>query len=183
MSLLPLSVLFSHSRDAVGAVRNEDTMAATPRENAALVRGFLTDVVGGGDTDAVSAFLAEDVIDHNLVFEGDHDHETASVLGWRVLAAADVDITIGDVVATTDRVAVLGTVTGTHRESLMNLAPTGRSFEIAHAWFCRIEDGRLTEIRSLPDGFGLMQQLGALPELSLDRSWSTQREHQNHETP
>lgn len=152
-------------------------MAPTPRENAALVREFLTDVVSGGDTDAVSAFLAEDVIDHNLVFEGEQDHETVTVLGWRVLAAADVDITIVDVVATIDRVAVLGTVTGTHCESLMDLAPTGRSFEIACAWFCRIENGRITEIQSLPDGLGLMQQLGALPEVSFDRSWSNRMEH------
>jgi len=59
---------------------------------------------------------------------------------------------------------VRATVTGSHRESLVDLAPTGESFEIAYAWFCRIEDGRIAEIRSLPDGLGLLRQLGALSE-------------------
>lgn len=144
-------------------------MAATTRENAALVRRFLTDVIAGGDTDAAPGFLTRDVVDYNLVFEKASDPETMTSLGWRVLAAADVDVVVEETVATDDRVAVRATVTGTHCESLMDLAPTGRSFEIAHAWFCRIEDGQIAEIRSLPDGLGLMRQLGAVSESPLNR--------------
>lgn len=138
-------------------------MHATPRENAALVRGFLTDVVVGGDTDALDAFLAEDVRDHNLVFGDGREHGAATVLGWRVLAAADIDVAIEDVVATRESVAIRATVSGTHRESLMDLAPTGRAFEIAYAWFCRIDDGQIAEIWSLPDGLSLVEQLGVVP--------------------
>lgn len=145
-------------------------MVPKPRENAALVRRFLTDVVAGGDTNAVDGFLAADVANHNAVFGDTQGHETVTALGCQVLAAADVDINVTDVVATDDRVAVRGTVTGTHRESLMDLAPTGRSFEIAYAWFCRIENGQIVEIWSLPDGLGLMQQLGAIPAGILNRS-------------
>lgn len=139
-------------------------MTTTPRENAALVRRFLTDVVSGGDTDAVSAFLTDDVSDHDLVFGDGGDRTGATAVGWRVLAGADVSIDVEDVVASEDEVAVRGTVSGSHRESLIDLAPTGTSFEIAAAWFCRIDDGRIAEIWSLPDGLGLMQQLGAIPE-------------------
>lgn len=135
-------------------------MTTTPEENRALVRRFLTDVVAGGDTDAAGAFVTEDVDEHNLVFGDGHDDVTAS--GGRVLAAADVEVAIEEVVATDDRVAVRATVTGTHRGSLVNLAPTGESFEIAYAWFCRIDDGQIAEIWSLPDGLGLMQQLGVV---------------------
>jgi hypothetical protein len=45
-------------------------MAPTSRENAALVRRFLTDVVACGDADAVAELLAAGVGDHNLVFGG-----------------------------------------------------------------------------------------------------------------
>lgn len=137
-------------------------MGTTEPENAALVRRFLLDVVAGGDVDAVDALLADDLTDRNLVFEDD-GCEAVLTFGWRVLAGADIDVTIEDVVAASDRVAVRVTITGTHRESLVDLAPTGRSFEIAHAWFCRVEDGRIAEIWSLPDGLGLLQQLGAIP--------------------
>lgn len=137
-------------------------MGTTAEENAALVRRFLLDVVAGGDIDATDAFLAESLVDHNLVFGAD-EREGVMALGWRVLAGAEVDISVDDVVASDDRVAVRATVTGIHRESLIDLAPTGRSFEIAYVWFCRLEDGQIAEIWSLPDGLGLMQQLGAIP--------------------
>lgn len=152
-------------------------MVTTPQENAALIRRFLTNVVAGGDTDAVAVFLAEDVVDHNLVFEDGGGREEVTTLGWQVLAGADVDVDIADVVATNERVAVRARVTGTHRESLMDLAPTGASFEIPYAWFCRIGNGRIEEIWSLPDGLGLVQQLGAVPELPTHRSLTDPTDH------
>jgi predicted ester cyclase len=85
-------------------------------------------------------------------------------LGWHALAGADVDVHVEDVIASDDRVAVRGRVTGTHRESLMDLAPTGRSFEIACAWFFHIEDDQIAEIWSLPDGLRLLRQLDAVPD-------------------
>lgn len=156
-------------------------MATPPRKNAALVRRFLTDVVTGGDTDAVATLLTEDMVDHNLVFGDRQGQEGVTALGWRVLAA-DVDVTIDDEVATEEEVAIRGTVAGSHRESLMYLAPTGKSFEIAYVWFCRIEDDKIAEMWLLPDGLGLMQKLGAIPELPPNRSLTDPTEHQNYDT-
>lgn len=153
-------------------------MTTTPQENAALVRRFLTDVVEGGDTDAVSAFLTENVTAHNLVFEDGRDREEMTALGWRVLASADITIDIADVVAAEEAVAVRGMVSGMHQESLMELAPTGKSFTIAYVWFCRINNGRITEIWSLPDGLGLMRQLGALPQIPPTQSSTQPTDHQ-----
>lgn len=144
-------------------------MVAQPRENAALVRRFLTDIVAGGDTEAADGFIAPGVTDRDPVFGSPGGQETASALGWRVLAAANVDIVIEETVAAADRVAVRATVTGTHRDSLMDLAPTGRPFEIAYAWFCRVENDRITAIHSLPDGLGLMRQLDAIPNPTANR--------------
>ena len=142
----------------------ENTMLPTAQENAALVRRFLTEVVARGDTDAVAELLGASAEDHHLVFDGARSTETVTGLGWHALASADVDLHLEDVVASDDRVAVRGRVTGTYRESLMDLAPTGRSFEIDCVWFCRIEDDRIAEIWSLPDGLGLLTQLDAVPE-------------------
>ena len=151
-------------------------MKTTREENAALVRRFLTDVVAGGDTDAVETLVTEDIADRNLVFgdEQAREHEVTT-LGWRVLAGTDIDIDIKQVVASNEQVAVRATATGTHRESLLDLAPTGRSFEIAYAWFCRVDDGQIAAIWSLPDGLGLLQQLDAIPRLPSNRSPTTDR--------
>ncbi len=158
-------------------------MPTTPEENAALVRRFLTDVVAGGDTDAVETFLTPDVADRNLVFGIDRaGQREATALGWRVLAGTDVDIDIEQVVASSEQVAVRATATGTHRESLMDLAPTGCSFDIAYAWFCRIDDGRIAAIWSLPDGLRLLQQVDAVPEVPSNRSLTDPTDHQKNET-
>jgi steroid delta-isomerase-like uncharacterized protein len=141
-------------------------MGPTHEENEALVRRFLTDVIEGGDTDAGDAFVAEDAVDHDLVFGDESPTDAVTALGWQVLAAADVQITIEDVVATDDRVAVRATVAGTHQESLIDLAASGDTFSIAYVWFCRIEDGVITEIWSFPDGLGLMTQLGVVSTVS-----------------
>lgn len=153
-------------------------MAATQQENAALVRRFLTNVVAGGDTDAVSVFLTEDAVDHHIVFGDETEQEGIPALGWRVLASADVTINITEVVAADDSVAVRGMVSGRHCESLVDLAPTGESFTIAYVWFCQIDDGLISEIWSFPDGLGLLQQLGAFPEVPPSRSLTQPIEHQ-----
>lgn len=144
-------------------------MTSTSHETAALVREFFTSVIDGGDTDAVDVLLADDVVDHHLVFGRRYGASGVDELGWRVLAAADVSVEIDDVIATVDRAAVRGTISGTHQESLMDLAPTGERFEISAVWFCRLENGELAEIWSLPDGLGLMRQIDAIPDSEWNR--------------
>jgi ketosteroid isomerase-like protein len=143
-------------------------MASTPGENVALVRQFLTAVIAGEDTDAATVFLAEDVGGWNLVFGGREGQEAVTAFGERILAGADVIVDIADVIATENRVAVRAAVSGTH-ESVTEMVPAGESFEIACAWFRRIDDGRITELWSLPDGLGLMEQLGVIPEIPMNR--------------
>lgn len=150
-----------------------ETMGTTQQENAALVRRFLVDVVAGGDTAVVDEFVASDLEDRNLVFEVGGDTGAAVSLGWRMLAAATVDVEIEALVAADDAVAVLATVRGVHEGTLVEIGATGASFEIAYVWFCRVENGRIAEIRSFPDGLGLLQQLDVptpLVDDSLERT-------------
>lgn len=143
-------------------------METTQQENAALVRRFLVDVVAGGDTDVVDDFVASDLEDRNLVFEAAGNTEPTVSLGWRMLAAATVDVDVEELVAAEDTVAVLATVSGVHEGSLVEIGATGSSFEIAYVWFCRVENGRIAEIRSFPDGLGLLQQLDVTAPLLAD---------------
>lgn len=143
----------------------DHTMPPTPQENTALVRRFLTDVVAGSDNDALGAFVTDDAVDHNLVFGDSKTRRTTDAMDQSVLAAiGDIDLEIEDIVAADDTVAVRATVSGTHQGSLLDLTPTGKSVEIAYVWFCRIEDGQIAEVWSLPDGLGLVQQLDAISE-------------------
>lgn len=141
-------------------------MESTPQEHSALVREFLTEVLAGGDVEALDIFLTDGAIDHQRVLEADSDVPSRSAKVSGVLGAAEVDIAIEDVVAQNDLVAVRGTVTGTHRASLVDATATGRTFELPYAWFCRIEDCQIAEIWSFPDERGLRRALrrGGAPD-------------------
>lgn len=144
-------------------------MTTTPQENTALVRRFLTDVVAGSDRDALDAFVTDDVVDHNLVFGDGQQCGTVDVLGQSPLAAiSDVELDIEDIVAAGDTVAVRATVRGRYERSLLDLAPSGGSIDIAYVWFYRIEDGQIAEVWSFPDGLGLVKQLDAIPESNIE---------------
>lgn len=63
-----------------------------------------------------------------------------------------------------DTVVVTYTATGTHEGEIMGIPPTGRSIEVEGVFVYHVEDGTLVEGRDVWDAFGLLQQIGALPE-------------------
>lgn len=136
-------------------------MESTPRENIALVREFLTTVVADSDTDALGIFLSGDAVDRQPVLDNRVDSGQVGATYWSALAAADLDITIDDIVATDEKVAVRGSVTGIHRGSPLAVVSTRRSIEIDIVWFCRIENGQIQETWSLPGESWLVGQLDA----------------------
>jgi predicted ester cyclase len=156
-------------------------MASTPEENAALIREFLTSVIAGGDTDALGIFLSEESADRHPGIDHMVDSESIGATYWNTLAAADLELSIDDIVATDEQAAVRGTVTGVHRESVLGEVPTESSFDIAIVWFCRIQNGRILDTWSLPSGSWLIRQLDAPLEAHEPIS-SHQTEQQNHET-
>jgi hypothetical protein len=137
------------------------TMASIHEENAALIREFLTTVVAGGDTDGLGIFLSGDPAIRHPVLDDRVDNDSIEGTYWSALAAANLNITIDDIVATDGKVAVRGTVTGIQRESLFGEVPTEGSFDIAIVWFCRVENGQILDTWSLPSEHWLVRQLDA----------------------
>lgn len=67
-----------------------------------------------------------------------------------------------------DTVIVTYTAKGTHEGEIMGVPPTGRSVEVDGVFVYRVEDGRLTEGTDMWDVFGLLAQIGGLPEQFTD---------------
>ncbi|MFB6253552.1 MAG: ester cyclase [Halobacteriaceae archaeon] len=134
-------------------------MSNPAQENEALIRRFLSDVVAGDDTAAIDAFTTKNFADHNLVVRKRNGSGQIQPFGLMALPTANIDITIEDIIATDDRVAVRTTVTGVHTGSLIDIGITGSAFEIAYVLFCKIEQGRIAEMWSLPDILSLVYQL------------------------
>lgn len=53
---------------------------------------------------------------------------------------------------------------GTHTGSYGGVEPTGKRVEVSDIAIWRFENGRVAEIRTVQDQFGLLSQIGYLPE-------------------
>lgn len=149
-------------------------MTPSSRESAALARRFLTDVVAGGDDAAARAFMADDATVHDLVFGTRPGAASVTARIRPPFVGPELDIDVADLVATADRVAVRGALTGVPPETGTDGPPVGR-VAMDHGWFCRVEAGRIAEL-CRPDGLGLLQQLEVMPSRTRSRRRLSDRE-------
>ena len=77
----------------------------------------------------------------------------------------DVVSTIEDLIAEGDKVVARWRSRATHRGEYMGIPPTGKEVEFTGISVYRIEGGKIAESWNSEDQFGLMRQIGAIPEL------------------
>jgi predicted ester cyclase len=134
----------------------------TGEEKKKLILDHYESFVNQQDAEAVRRQLAPDFRDHEMPPGTPPGPEPA--LQFRaVLHAAfpDLRISIEDIVAEGDRVAVRARWTGTHRGLLpmMPFPPTNRAVTFTGMVFWRIRDGRIVERWATIDRLTLQQQL------------------------
>jgi steroid delta-isomerase-like uncharacterized protein len=78
-------------------------------------------------------------------------------------AFPDVRLTVDDVIATDDKVALRWHSEGTHRGDLEGLAPTGAHGSVTGISIDHWKDGKVVESWNEWDNLGLARQLGAAP--------------------
>ena len=86
-----------------------------------------------------------------------------ATLAWhhdRRASFPDLTYTVTTLVAEGDQVALAWEAVGTQAGYFGPVAPTGREVRYRGATFCRVVDGRVVELASVNDLFGLLQQLG-----------------------
>jgi steroid delta-isomerase-like uncharacterized protein len=89
---------------------------------------------------------------------------------WRQFTAPfteafpDLRLTIQDIAAEGDTVAARVAFRGTHRGEFQGIPPTDKEVAFSSMEFNRVMDGKVEEHWVELDLFGLMQQLGAIPE-------------------
>jgi steroid delta-isomerase-like uncharacterized protein len=81
-------------------------------------------------------------------------------------AYSDARITVDDQIAEGDRVATRWTGRGMHDGDLMGVAPTGKHVTVSGLTLSRLANGKVIEAHTNWDTFGMMQQLGVVPELA-----------------
>jgi steroid delta-isomerase-like uncharacterized protein len=126
-------------------------------DNRAVARRFIEEVLGGGDFAALNALAAPDCADH-----ADTPCPTTIaqfLVAWRA-AFPDLAISIEDLAAVRDTVAVRWTLRGTHRGAFLGRLPTGRAVAVTGVELYRLADGQIVERQASVDTDGLLRQLG-----------------------
>ncbi|MBI4893544.1 MAG: ester cyclase [Acidobacteria bacterium] len=82
-----------------------------------------------------------------------------------LLAFPDVHYFVERMVVEEDQAAVHWRTTATHLGAFLGVAGTGRPAPCCGVTWYRVEDGRVKECRGVLDAFGVLQRIGAIPEL------------------
>jgi predicted ester cyclase len=140
---------------------------ASSEENKAAVREFFA-CASCGDFDKLNAVVGPDYVLHDPALP----EEVRGIEGARELVEmyrsgiGGLRVTIEQQLAEGDLVATRYTCRGTHEGDIMGTAATGRDVTIAGLVISRFRDGKVVEEWEVSDVFGLLQQIGALPEMA-----------------
>jgi steroid delta-isomerase-like uncharacterized protein len=134
-------------------------------ENKAIVKRWNEEIWNRRNVDII-----DDLADASYVNRVDNsDREGYKRFAAAVLAAfSEGGISVDDVIAEGDKVAIRWTMHSIHTGEYTGIPPTGRSVTISGMSIYRIADGKVVEDWSNYDGLGMMQQLGVIPPMGED---------------
>ena len=77
----------------------------------------------------------------------------------------DLHLTVEDVIAEGDKVAMRGTGRGTQKAAWGDIPATGKL--VTYSWIniSRLANGKIVELWAMPDALGILQQLGAVQSM------------------
>lgn len=148
--------------------------------NKEVARRFFEEMWNNRDLDLVEELISADMQGHAPTgeFVG-YEGERQTILGT-VAAFPDLVITIDEMIAEDNKVALLTSYHGTHTGTLMGqIPPTGAEITMTGGILFHFANGKIVEAWSFADMLGLMQQIGAAspprptPE---DYAWSAPSE-------
>ena len=132
-------------------------------EHKVLVRRWFQEVWNQGRSAAIDELLADEAVIH-----GFGPKPLRGPAGFKPFHSAyrnafpDVTITVDDMVAEGDKVAVRWSGAGTHLGDGLGMPATGRPIQFHGMNIVRVEHGKLVEGWNVFDQFGMLQQLGVV---------------------
>ena len=133
----------------------------TIEQNKATVRRVVEEIWNKGNM-----AVADEVIAPDYVFRVPGGHEYRGPEGLKQIVARerkafpDLNISIKDLVAEGDTVALDARIHGTFRNEFMGITPTGKEFDFEAATFVHFTGGKEVEATELIDQLSMFHQLG-----------------------
>jgi len=140
---------------------------AVSEENKAVLRRWI-EAYNERDLEAEAEVLAPSFVAHVSGAPAPLDLE--GLEAWRQFSGSfaeafpDIRLTIQDIAAEGDTVAARVAFRGTHRGEFQGIPPTDKEVSFSSMEFNRVVGGKVEEHWVELDVFGLLQQLGAIPE-------------------
>lgn len=131
------------------------------KENVAAVRDFIERAWNAGDPTVFEEHLAPD-----FGGPGGRERFKAMVLGLRS-AFPDLVLEVHDQFGAGDKVVTRFTIRGTHEETFLGIAPTGRQIAFDGIAIDLMRDGKRTDGWAQLDRLSLLTQLGAVDQPGL----------------
>ena len=139
------------------------TATRTTEENKAVVRRFIDEIFLEGNLDSVDELLTEDFTPHTWGKVEPGKEAMKAAIERVSKGLSDASMTIQDVIAEGDRVAVRLTSHAVQTGEFMGLPPSGKPYTIGEIHIFRLVDGKVAEHWHQADFMGMMRQLGASP--------------------
>ena len=135
-------------------------------ENAKLIVKRLFEEAWAGNFDVIDEFIAPDYVGHDPSEpEPTRGPEGLKTFIDRYRAAFEgARLTVDDQIAEGDKVSTRWTGRGTHTGEIAGMAPTGKDVTVSGITISRFVEGKIVEDWTTWDIFGMLVQLGAIPE-------------------
>jgi len=133
-------------------------------DNKAIIRAYVETVWNQQQLDRADEVVAPDFLDH-AALPGQAPGLEGARRKWAMYlnAIPDLRVTIEELVAEGDKVAVRRTYEGIHRGELLGIPATGRQLRVGGISIFRLAEGKIAEHWEQLDRLALMQQLGVIP--------------------
>ena len=136
----------------------------TPEENKKFMNDFIEEVINNKNLDAANKLVAEDFIEEvPFPGQGPGREGLKFVLNSMFTGFPDMNWTIDEQIAESEKVVTRFTWTGTHQGEFMGIPATGKKVEVWGVVIDVVRNGLFSESRIIMDTVGLLQQLGVMP--------------------
>jgi steroid delta-isomerase-like uncharacterized protein len=134
-------------------------------ESTAIAYRIMDEMFTRGWLEAANEIYATDHVSHDAANPGVDGPEAMKhlVAGYRE-AFPDLEITVEDVISSGEKVVIRWVARGTHKGTLVNIAPTSRQIVVTGMHILRMQKGKVQEEWVNWDTLGMMQQLGVVGE-------------------
>jgi steroid delta-isomerase-like uncharacterized protein len=140
-------------------------MALMPTDNQAILQRFIKEVINQGRYEVCDEIVAEDFVELDpLPGQRQGREGLKEVIAMMRSAFPDIHWVTEESISSGDKVVTRFTWTGTHRGPFLGIPATDRPVTVKGVVIDRLVNGRMTDSRILMDTFGMMMQLGVVPQ-------------------